>query len=329
MACVKALLEIICLVVPVDMAKSWVLTWFIWPIADAWGYFFAKDSIAEGIKNNFLECMPNVFTHEQSVCRILCEECMSCQGDEKVACKVIWAPSGTGKTFTLCNLMAEARAANPVTKYTRVDWKRYPSVSFGRDMHDWMQSQRQAKKTDKGYTVLFMDHFDDAMGKTKETKVLALELVQDMIDCVQHGGERCFTIICVNSLDNALALRDMQCNGNNRDCMRMVGFSIQENPCMMWKSREDAKRFADFAFGHTTPGSRELLHWGEGIDTPETQIEKLTELVINAGCVKYAVRFLRGDQPRNMQFFMQLAEHSKKEWEGGIRKLDLAFSGCA
>lgn len=331
----RALSDIICFVVPEDMVKSWLLTWFVWPIADVWGYFFTKDGVADGVLEGF--------TKEESVCKMLFEECMICQGDDKVACKLIWAPPGTGKTVTLCNLMAEARVTNPGTEYTRVDWESYPKYSFGRDMYDWMQSQRQAKQkaeqqrqaTQKAeqqrqakqkaeqedFTVLFMDHFDHAMGKTLKTRELALEFVQKMIDSAQSGEERFIMIICVNSLDNLVALRDMQCVGNNRDHMRMVGLGSQEKSCMMWKSREDAKRFAEFAFGQTTPASRGRLYWGQGTDTLETQIEKLTDLVINAGCVKYAVRFLRGEQPRNMHVFMQLATRSKHEWEGCIMRM--------
>ena len=315
----RALYDIIIrLVVHEDMVKSWVLTWFIWPIADAWGYFFTKDGVADGVLEGF--------TKEESVCRKLFEECMICQGGDKAACKLIWAPPGTGKTVTICNLMAEARVMNPGTEYVRIDWKSYLKYAFSRDMYDWMQSQRQAKQKaeQRNFTVLFMDHFDHVMGKTLKTRELALEFVQKMIDRAQSGEERFIMIISVNSLDNLVALRDMQCVGNNCDHMRMVGFSSQENPCMMWKSREDAKRFAEFAFGQTAPASRGRLYrlyWGEGIDTPETQIEKLTDLVINAGCVKYAVRFLRGEQPRNMHVFMQLATRSKEEWEGCIMRM--------
>ncbi len=90
---------------------------------------------------------------------------------EFMGCTVIWAPSGVGKTLTICNLMDEACSKVQDVNYVRINWAKYtPSKRsmqtidwdsdrfIKQDMQRWMHSQYFINKH-KQFTFFFHGSF--------------------------------------------------------------------------------------------------------------------------------------------------------------------------
>lgn len=282
--------------------------------------FLWGDGIKEGIKGGSFREGCNIFMREAAVTDWLHSECIE-YDHRKSGCTVIWAPSGAGKTFTLCNLMAaESRSCcSSTTKYVRIDWKNYVALPEGPGMLEWMQGQELSAWTSlkwaRGFTVFLMDHFDTPMGeKGSEQKNKAIEFIKEMLSLVRRGSPYAM-ILCVNNLGNATALKAMMSGSKQVPCVRML-------PLMIWTSEKDARFFATSAWDNTAPEIRETLRWGDGhapIDDEEA-VGNLAQLILCSGCVKSTVIFLQGNDFTEWIELTVRGLNSKKQWEEKINQ---------
>jgi hypothetical protein len=345
-----------------DSVKNWLQRIVCRPISNIYATLYEQEGVAEGAaaRTSDDEEPAMQFVEEPSICETLSRELEDSSAPRVVG---IWAPSGTGKTFTISSLMLKARQQEQgcIIRYERIDWSKYRDYSHGRTISQWMDFWRTVagpKSGKSSFTVLFMDHFDDAMGTSDENNS-AIEFLKEMV-CKAHDEKNLAMLFCVNDLNHAKLIKYtlelckepddtvnfcrmlMCCSGSHDN----AGAEQQEGQCpvMMWKSREAARQYASLALcaytaTQTKKGVR--LDWGVEETAEMTgklsvmKIEKLTDLVLADGCVKRAVSFLRGDgwnrtdrSPVYIDVFMLGTKRwRKQEWEDMFHKLK--GSGCS
>lgn len=289
------------------------------PLYSLFAHLFRLEGVEDGIRNDQFVHNPRLFKETQGISNVLLEQCIL-NPAQHMGCTIVWAPAGAGKTLTVCNLIAIARKRDVKVKYQRVDWAKYTG---GQDMKRWMRFQGVKLPGEGGgnaFKLIFMDHYDSAVGSTSETKHKGMNFLREMIDLAVK--DRKFTVVvCVNLVANATLLKTMG--------TQLPGSSIRTLMCgegrksMMWTSSSDAEDFARLAFQHTPLAIRDrVLPWGEGAGDDETKIRRLADLIIHDGSVQRTVLFLSRKLSERLDVYLQIPSPVMVEWQRGLRVLD-------
>lgn len=338
-----ALFDTVKYLASMDSVRQWFQKLVSQPISNIYARCYVQEGVAEGAEASILEGVQ--FVEEPSICETLSREL----GDSSAARVVgIWAPSGTGKTFTISNLMMKARQQEQgsIIRYERIDWSKYHSYSHGRTMSQWMEFWRTVAgpgSDNSSFTVLFMDHFDDAMSVSNQNNS-ATKFIGEMIHKARNDRNLAI-LFCVNDLHHAKAIKytlQLYCQpGDVENFSRMImhcGSSVEQQPVMMWKSCEAARQYAGLVLcAYTAAQAKKRVvqvDWGAG-NSSDQPIDKLTDLVLADGCVKRAISFLQGDgwddedvsSPLHIDAFIEGAViWRKQEWEDKLINLQKADS---
>lgn len=292
-----------------------------------WMNFLTRNGVKEGIKDGLFMKKHNLFAKESAISSWLRAECIE-YDHCNTGCTIVWAPSGAGKTFTLCNLMAaESRLYCSNTKYVRIDWKDYAISPEGPSMLDWMKGQELAAwmsfRWACGFTVFLMDHFDTPMGHNRDQRTNAIDFIRVMLNLIRRGSPFAM-IVCVNLVDNAVALRDMLNGITHPPCIRLLPWSVDDKQSMIWTSKEDARFFARSAWEQTQPCIKDTLLWehnNSASGSEEESLSKLTQLVLCSGRVQETVRFLEAEDFETWDLLMVRSTESRRRWEEQLSQL--------
>lgn len=295
---------------------------FLWdsvmrPIYNSFAHLFtAEEGVEDGIRNGQFVHDPRLFKETLGISNVLLEQCVL-NPAQHIGCTIVWGPVGTGKSFTVCNLIEIARKRGVSVKYQRVDWKKYTGET-GKDMKRWMRSQGVKLPREGGgnsFRLIFMDHYDSAMGNTAETKDTGMNFLREMVD-IAGKSWKLTMLVCVNLVENATLLKTM--------ATQLPGSSIRTLPVrtMMWTSSSEAENFARLVFQRTPLEIRDrVLPWGEGAESDEAKVKRLADLIIHDGSVQRALLFLCRKLPERLDVYILIPSSVMAEWQRGLRML--------
>jgi hypothetical protein len=290
------------------------------PIYNSFAHLFRTEGVKDGICKGQFVHNPRLFKETQGISKVLLEQCIL-NPAQHMGCTIVWGPAGAGKTFTVCNLIEIARKRGVGVKYQRVDWAKYTGGC--KDMKKWMGVQGvkpPGEASGGAFKLIFMDHYDRAMGSTSETRDRGMNFLREMIDLA--GKDWKFTmVVCVNVVENVALLKTL--------ATQLPGSPIRTLMCgegrnsMMWTSSSDGADFARLVFQRTPSDIRDrVLPWGEGADNDEAKIKKLADLIVHDGAVQRTVLFLSRKLTESLDVYLCIPSSVMVEWQRGLRALD-------